>query len=351
MNRWSLVAGLAALLAGGRPAWAQTAGAAAQYDQGIDLRRQHRDEEALAVFRAVFESTHEARALAQIALAEGELGRLVDAEAHLVEALAHGSERWIRHNRPGLETALGRLRTHLGSLSVECETPGAELWIGGQRVSALPLRAPLRVVAGTVAIEVRASGFATVARSVQVPTALVLHERVELQREAGAAVAEATPVVAPSAPVVASVAAPPAPAPMVAPAQVAVLPAAIAPRSNGRRTLAWVGIGASAALAAGGAVALVVREGAAARYNVGGCLGEGVAVEGEPTAACRDDRETVSTMQTLGVVGLVAGGALAVGSVVLLVTAPTRGTERASAARLVCGGGPGTIGVACGGVF
>jgi hypothetical protein len=112
-----------------------------------------------------------------------------------------------------------------------------------------------------------------------------------------------------------------------------------------------VGIGASAALAAGGAVALVVREGAAARYNVGGCLGEGVAVEGEPTAACRDDRETVSTMQTLGVVGLVAGGALAVGSVVLLVTAPTRGTERASAARLVCGGGPGTIGVACGGVF
>ena len=59
-------------------------------------------------------------------------------------------------------------------------------------------------------------------------------------------------------------------------------------------------------------------------------MGEGVPVESEPTAACRDDRETVSTMQTLGVVGLVAGGALAVGSVVLLVTAPGRasGSER-----------------------
>jgi hypothetical protein len=119
------------------------------------------NEEALAVFQGVYAATHEARALAQVALAEGELGRLVDAEAHLVEALAQGDERWIRHNRRSLETALERLRTHLGSLAVECATPGAELWIGGQRVAGLPMAQPLRVVSGTVTFEVRASGFAT----------------------------------------------------------------------------------------------------------------------------------------------------------------------------------------------
>ncbi len=121
------------------------------------------------------------------------------------------------------------------------------------------------------------------------------------------AVAETvTPVVAvvPSAPVVPT-------AVVIAPPPRVETP--VAPRGGGRRTLAWVGIGTSAALIAGGVVAMVIREGAAGRYNVGGCLGDGIAVESEPTAECRSDRETVSTMQTLGVVGLVAGGALAVG--------------------------------------
>ncbi|MDO9017707.1 MAG: hypothetical protein Q8S73_11700 [Deltaproteobacteria bacterium] len=362
MTRWSVAAGVVGLLIAARPAGAQTEGTSAQYERGVGLREQHRDEEALAVFRGVYETTHEARALAQVALAEGELGRLVDAEAHLVEALTHSDERWIRRNRRSLETALERLRTHLGSLAVECATPGAELWISGQRVAGLPMARPLRVVSGTVTYEVRASGFATVSRSVQVPTAPVLQERVELQPQASAVAA--APVVAP--PVEATPVATTAAATAATPVVVATVPASavsapvqeraaapLAPDGGGRRTLAWVGIGASAALVAGGVVAMVMREAAAGRYNVGGCLGEGVPVESEPTAACRDDRETVSTMQTLGVVGLVAGGALAVGSVVLMVTAPGRGgsRERATGMRVVCGGGPGTIGVACGGAF
>ena len=353
--RWSTAAVMVGLVMVGRSASAQTS-VSSQYDHGIELRQQHRDEEALAVFQSIHQATHEARALAQVALAEGELGRLVDAEAHLVEALAQGVERWIRHNRRSLETALERLRTHLGSLAVECATPGAELWIGGQRVAGLPMTQPLRVVSGTVTYEVRASGFATVSRSVQVPTAPVLQERVQMQPQAQAsAVAVVAPPVAP----VVVEAAPAAPATPAAPEVVVDVPPPsrqappVAARGGGRRTLAWVGIGGSAALVAGGVVAMALRESAAGRYNVGGCMGEGVPVESEPTAACRDDRETVSTMQTLGVVGLVAGGALAVGSVVLLVTAPGRasGSERSGVVGFRCGGGPGTVGVACGGTF
>lgn len=352
--RWSTAAVVVGLVMVGRSASAQTS-VSSQYEHGIELRQQHRDEEALAVFQSIHQATHEARALAQVALAEGELGRLVDAEAHLVEALAQGGERWIRHNRRSLETALERLRTHLGSLAVECVTPGAELWIGGQRVAGLPMERPLRVVSGTVTYEVHARGFATVSRSVQVPTAPVLQERVEMQPQAQAsAVAVVAP---PTAPVVE--AAPTAPVTPAAPVVVVSAPPTpreappVAARGGGRRTLAWVGIGGSAALMVGGVVAMALRESAAGRYNVGGCLGEGVPVESEPTAACRDDRETVSTMQTLGVVGLVAGGALAVGSVVLLMTAPGRasGGERSGVVAFRCGGGPGTVGVACGGTF
>lgn len=353
MTRWWMAgAVVVGLSIAGRPAGAQTGSVAAQYEQGFELRQQRRNEEALAVFQGLYGATHEARALAQVALAEGELGRLVDAEAHLVEALAQGSDRWIRRNRRSLETALERLRTHLGSLMVACATPGAELWIGGQRVAGLPMARPLRVVSGTVSYEVRASGFATVRRSVQVPREPVLQERVELRAEASAgATTEAGPVVV-AAPV--EVSAPPV---VSAPAQERVVTPA-APRGRGRRTLAWVGLGGSVALVAGGVVALALREGAAGRYNAGGCLGDGVPVESEPTAECRSERETVSTMQTLGVVGLVAGGALAVGSVVLMVTAPgqaggsgERSGRGSGVVGFRCGGGPGLVGVACGGAF
>jgi hypothetical protein len=337
------------LLVVGGPASAQTTSASAQYEQGISLREQRRNDEALAVFRRLYEATHEARALAQVALAEGELGRLVDAEAHLVEALAHSGERWIRHNRRSLETALVRLRTHLGYLTVACPTPGAELWIGGQRATTLPMVRPLRVATGTVAFEVRADGFVPLSRSVQVSTAPLL-EQVELQPQVTVAAEVMPPQVVAPPPVV-------APTPMVVPVrsppQAPRAGTGGMPRRSGRRALAWVGFGGAATLVAGGAVAIAVRESAAARYNVAGCLGDGVPVESEPTAACRDDRETVSTMQTLGVVGLIAGGALAVGSVVWLVTSPGRdgNRERSGAASVRCGGGPGTIGLACGGPF
>jgi len=60
----------------------------ALYAQGAVLRAQHRDEEALALYRQLHERTQAPRALAQVALAEGAIGRWVDAESHLVEAAA-----------------------------------------------------------------------------------------------------------------------------------------------------------------------------------------------------------------------------------------------------------------------
>src|SRR5262245_7061850 len=54
---------------------------------GVSLREQGKDEAALREFQRAHELSRAPRALAQIALAEQALGRWIDAEAHLEEAL------------------------------------------------------------------------------------------------------------------------------------------------------------------------------------------------------------------------------------------------------------------------
>ncbi len=128
-------------------------------EQGIALREQGRDEEALRLFQQVFDESGSPRALAQVALAEQALGRFVEAEAHLQEALARGDDPFIRRNREPLEGALEEIRLRCGDLTVEGGVPGAEILIADVAVGVLPLDAPVRVVAGSVAIEVRAPGY------------------------------------------------------------------------------------------------------------------------------------------------------------------------------------------------
>jgi tetratricopeptide (TPR) repeat protein len=136
--------------------------------QGISLREQGRDEEALALFERAYADTQAPRALAQVALAQQALGRFVEAEANLEQALTSADDAFIRRNREHLEGALGEIRERLGDLTVAGGVDGAEIFIGGQAVGVLPLDAPVRVVAGSVAIEVRAPGYERFIDTVQV---------------------------------------------------------------------------------------------------------------------------------------------------------------------------------------
>lgn len=137
-------------------------------DEGVALREAGRDEEALAIFEQAYAQTNAARALAQMALAEQALGRFVEAEAHLADALTHDEDAFIRRNRAPLEGALEEIRLRVGDLSVTGGVPGAEVILGGQAVGVLPLDAPVRVVAGSVAVEIRAPGYERFIDTVQV---------------------------------------------------------------------------------------------------------------------------------------------------------------------------------------
>lgn len=68
-------------------------------EAGVAARRGGDDERALVLFTQAWASGHSPRARAQMGLAEQALGKFVDAEAHLSEALAAPGDAWITARR------------------------------------------------------------------------------------------------------------------------------------------------------------------------------------------------------------------------------------------------------------
>ncbi len=167
--------------------WLALVGAAvaqdASIEEGLRLRQEGRDAEAVEVFRRVYERDLSARALAQLALAEQALGRWVDAEAHLADALSRESDPWIAGHRAVLVSALETIRGNLGRLGVDANVAGAAVTVDGRAVGTTPL-APVSAAAGTAVVEVAAEGYVRVQRSATVRAGQLTRVRVELVREA-----------------------------------------------------------------------------------------------------------------------------------------------------------------------
>ncbi len=152
-------------------------------EQGVQARSERRDEDALQLFRQAYEAERSPRALAQVALAEQALGRWVDAEKHLIEAASAPEDPWIEKHRAALDQALEVVRDQIASVEVTCKEPGAELWLNGVRVGALPQ--PLRRVAvGPLLIELRAEHFDPFRQTVTLERRQVLRIEPELHPKA-----------------------------------------------------------------------------------------------------------------------------------------------------------------------
>lgn len=126
--------------------------------EGVELRKQGNEREALAKFEKAHALRPTPRALAQMGLATKSLRMFVQAEDYLGRALQAEDDGWITENRAALTLALDVVKKNLAWVAVEANVPG-ELSVDGNRVGQLPLQAPLRVRAGVVRIDIRAEGF------------------------------------------------------------------------------------------------------------------------------------------------------------------------------------------------
>jgi tetratricopeptide (TPR) repeat protein len=162
------------------PAVAEVAESDALILQGLKLREQGKDAEALQLFVRAQELAPTPRALAQRALAEQALGNWVQAEIHLSQALADTDDPWITHHRQALDAAFAVIGEHLGYLQINGGVAGAELRLDGQLAGTLPLPAPLRVVTGRPLLEVTLAGYYPVRREVSIKAGSLSTEAIEL---------------------------------------------------------------------------------------------------------------------------------------------------------------------------
>ena len=345
-SRHAFALSLAASLFVGRAALAQDAATIEElHRRGLTLREQGRPSEALDLFRRAHALHAEPRSLVRMALAEAELGRWVDAHAHLSAAMSTPDDRFIRQHRRDLDEELDGIRGHVGLLEVQSATPGTTVSINGGDATPLP-PAPVTVPEGALNIELAAAGCQSVRRSLTIAPRATAQLIVQLVC-APTTVATA-PAIAPTTPPRRSVE--PAPAPVAPPSRVAVTPSRTAPpsRSSGGtlRTLAWVSAGGAALFLGAGVVATVVGSDAAAHWNDDSRCLTGTATRGETCAAQAD---LVNVMGPLAISGFVAGSLAAAASVALFVG--SSGERAPTRTAWVCAPSLGVPGLACGATF
>jgi hypothetical protein len=260
------------------------------------------------------------RTLAQLALAEQSVRRWRDAYLHLAEALGQTRDPWIRDRRAPLETALHEIEERLPRLAPESNVPGAVLWVNGVEVGALPLAVPHVVTDASVALELRAAGYAPTRRVVtpvagEVYRAMLAMEPASPSRST-VAEAEPRPFAAPTSPS------------WIAPRTTAA-PSPSSAGTSPARVLAWVTGGAAVVGLAVGAAGLTLQRARAADFRTGYTEEACIA-----TPSCDAARTQVHDAAVVAWAGLLAGTGLAVTAAVLF--AVSRGEARPARAALGC---------------
>lgn len=128
-------------------------------EDGLRLREEGRDVEALALFEKCLELQPESgQAIGQIAFAEMALGRLVLAEAHLATALRHTDDTWVTRHHGALEDAQAQMGAQISTLEVPLEGGAVTFSESGQPGTR---RTPvtLRLSPGLHELRVTAPGF------------------------------------------------------------------------------------------------------------------------------------------------------------------------------------------------
>ena len=325
-----------------------TASIAAAQNRDDDREYRHiariqadRPEEALTRYQGLFEQTRSPRALAQVAGVEAQMSRWVSADEHITAALA-SDDRWIERNRPALSEMQRTIRAHVSDLMVVANVPGATLTLNGEARGTLPLSQPVRVVAGQVRVELSAEGFEPLRQNVEATPG---RARIELSMLRAAA---PTPVTVAVTPVVVTPTVVASALPVQVTATTVTTPVVV--DANSGSILRPLGIASLALGVAGlgvGVAGLVISNGIVDSFNRGCSVVNGMVTGG---SNCQSDFDSGNTMRALGTVGFIAGGVFTAAGIAMIVAAP-RSRPSGDRAGIVCGWGPGTVGVGCGGVF
>jgi hypothetical protein len=137
-------------------------------EEGLRLRQDARDEQALATFERAATLGRDGRVLAQIAFAEQAMGRWADSYLHLREAISDASDPWVKERLAMLQEELKKIEANVGRLEVRTNVAVTKLTIDGKPVDASHLAAPFIVPTGSVVVSAEAPGYLPTTRHVPV---------------------------------------------------------------------------------------------------------------------------------------------------------------------------------------
>ena len=311
-------------------------------ERGVKLRKAGRYREALKVLEVVYRRSKRARALAEVALTERALDRLVSAERHLKQALAT-ADPWIDSQSQRLLSVLAAIQSKLGSLRVLVpEVEGALVLVNGRRIGTTPLRKPIVLKAGTIVVEVRANGYRPITRTLELEPGAGVRERfllVATSTSKGAAtVARASPSSRP--PTLDSKAAgseqatPAMPSPVPPAKEGAAVALSAGPDL---RLPAYVSAGGAVVAVGVGFAFLFIRNGHVDEFNDDTVCLVGDQSRGE---RCGDKLDAANTAEAVMTGAFIGGGVLAAAAAVLFFL---DGSDDESVAAFVPG--PGDVGV------
>jgi hypothetical protein len=308
-TRWAVgVAAVAALCT--RPAVAATKAeqAEALIREGVELRAQDQTTRALSVFQKAYDLSRTPRTAAQLGLCELELARYVEAQRHLLEALASPDHPWIAKNKAILVRQLAAAAANVGELAFTVSPAGADVLLNGKPIDKSLAGRPIRLDKGPVEVEVRAPGYQPA------------HERITIrggQREQRAFALAPEPT-QPATVATSLEAAPPGPGAAV---DLVTRPPPAGQAAVNERVAAWITGGAALGALALGTVEAFNAARKRDTFNGHTAVQGGLVVEDCGTAtldaACKPLKDAYDTALTLSVVGFVSAAALAATSTVL----------------------------------
>jgi hypothetical protein len=288
--------------------------------QGIDMRRRGDDARALPLFQEAHRIAPTPRSAVQLGTVEQAVGRWADAEEHMAQGLRNPEDPWIKKNRAVIDEALRTVKSHIASVEVTGDPAGAEVLVNGKKAGVLPLAGAVRVNAGSVDVEVTASGYRRGFRNVTVPAGE--YQTVVLRLEK---LDQPPP--------------PPAPPPPPPPT----------PWQRWTAYGAFGGAAVGAGLGTYGVIKFNDRVGSFNKRCEEGPMTPVNKTTKQPDGACADLQSDYRGARTLAIVGYSVAGALVATGVVLLLTAPDQPAgEKVSWA---CAPTVGRLGAACGVAF
>ena len=135
--------------------------------EGVALRKQGEDAKAHGYFQRAHDLAGTPRTAAQLGLCDLAVGRWLEADAHLTEAL-DSNDPWVGNQRAALEQGRSKARAKLGRIAVTGAAPGAMVTTTGRPTTKLADDGQVWVAPGFVHVKLEAAGYRSVEQDVTV---------------------------------------------------------------------------------------------------------------------------------------------------------------------------------------